>query len=80
MSSIFGLHAARVYGVDPEAKRNPMPSDYLEKLRTTYQQSVAESSDKGPNYFFLEVLVVVVFSESTQRWGSSSMSSGIAGR
>jgi len=36
---IFGLNAARVYGVDPEAKRNPMPSDYLEKLRKTYKQS-----------------------------------------
>lgn len=36
---IFGLNAARVYGVDPEAKRNPMPGDYLEKLRKTYKQS-----------------------------------------
>jgi uncharacterized protein len=36
---IFGLNAARVYGVDPEAKRNPMPGDYLEKLRKMYKQS-----------------------------------------
>jgi len=36
---IFGLNAARVYGVDPETKRNPMPADYLEKLRKTYKQS-----------------------------------------
>ena len=36
---IFGLNAARVYGVDPEAKRNPMPADYLEKLRKMYKQS-----------------------------------------
>src|SRR5438094_5426730 len=28
---IFGLNAARVYGVNPDAKRNPMPSDYIEK-------------------------------------------------
>ncbi len=36
---IFGLNAARVYGVDPEAKRNPLPSDYLEKLRKAYKHS-----------------------------------------
>jgi uncharacterized protein len=36
---IFGLNAARVYGVDPEAKRNPLPSDYLERLRRMYKQS-----------------------------------------
>jgi len=36
---IFGLNAARVYGIDPEAKRNPMPSDYIEKLRRMYKQS-----------------------------------------
>jgi predicted TIM-barrel fold metal-dependent hydrolase len=36
---IFGLNAARVYGVDPEAKRNPLPGDYLEKLRKAYKQS-----------------------------------------
>jgi len=38
---IFGLNAAHVYRVDPEAKRNPMPSDYLEKLRRMYKQSGA---------------------------------------
>jgi predicted TIM-barrel fold metal-dependent hydrolase len=38
---IFGLNAARVYGVDPEAKRNPVPSDYIEKLRRMYKQSGA---------------------------------------
>ena len=36
---IFGLNAARVYGVDPNLKRNPMPPDYLEKLRQMYKQS-----------------------------------------
>jgi hypothetical protein len=36
---IFGLNAARVYGVDPESKRNPMPDDYLERLRKMYKQS-----------------------------------------
>jgi len=27
-----------VYGVDPETKRNSMPSDYIEKLRRMYKQ------------------------------------------
>jgi hypothetical protein len=36
---IFGLNAAKVYGVDPAAKRNPMPRDYLEQLRKTYKES-----------------------------------------
>jgi uncharacterized protein len=36
---IFGLNAAQVYGVDPQAKRNPMPSDYVEKLRKMYKQA-----------------------------------------
>jgi predicted TIM-barrel fold metal-dependent hydrolase len=38
---IFGLNAARIYGVDPEAKRNPVPGDYIEKLRQMYKQSGA---------------------------------------
>ena len=38
---IFGLNAASVYRVDPEAKRNSMPSDYIEKLRRMYKQSGA---------------------------------------
>jgi uncharacterized protein len=38
---IFGINAARVYRVDPETKRNPVPSDYIEKLRRMYRQSGA---------------------------------------
>jgi len=38
---IFGLNAAQVYGVDPETKRNPVPGDYIEKLRRMYKQSGA---------------------------------------
>jgi predicted TIM-barrel fold metal-dependent hydrolase len=30
---IFGLNAARVYGVDPEARRNPLPGDYVDRLK-----------------------------------------------
>jgi uncharacterized protein len=39
--SIFGLNAARVYRVDSEARRNPMPGDYIEKLHRMYKQSGA---------------------------------------
>src|SRR6266404_6976486 len=46
---IFGLNAARVYRVDPEAKRNPMPGDYLEKLRRMYKQSGA-IAPSNPQY------------------------------
>ncbi len=38
---IFGLNAARVYGIDIEVKRNPVPSDYIEKLRRLYKQTAA---------------------------------------
>jgi len=38
---IFGMNAAKVYGVDPAAKRNPVPADYVEKLRKLYKQSGA---------------------------------------
>jgi uncharacterized protein len=30
---ILGLNAARLYGVDPEARRNPLPGDYVDRLR-----------------------------------------------
>ena len=36
---IFGLNAARVYGVDPKARRNPMPGDYVDRLKKLYQQA-----------------------------------------
>jgi hypothetical protein len=38
---IFGLNATRVYGIDPQAKLNPMPVNYIEKLRRLYKQSGA---------------------------------------
>jgi predicted TIM-barrel fold metal-dependent hydrolase len=38
---VFGLNAAHVYSVDPAAKRNPMPADFVEKLRNWYRQSAA---------------------------------------
>jgi predicted TIM-barrel fold metal-dependent hydrolase len=33
---IFGLNAAKVYGVDVKAKRNALPADSLEKLKLAY--------------------------------------------
>ena len=45
--AIFGLTAARVYGVEVEAKRNPMPADYKDKLallKADYQAQGAKPS------------------------------------
>jgi uncharacterized protein len=43
---IFGLNAARVYGIDPNQKINPMPADYLQRLRKMYKASgIAEPSN-----------------------------------
>jgi uncharacterized protein len=36
---IFGLNAARLYGVDPQERRNPVPSDYVDRLRDLYKQA-----------------------------------------
>src|SRR5713101_4086520 len=42
-AKIFGLNAARVYGVDPNAKRNPIPGDYVDRLRKLYKESRNET-------------------------------------
>ncbi len=36
---IFGLNAARVYGVDPAAARRPLPEDYIDRLKKLYDQA-----------------------------------------
>jgi len=36
---IFGLNAAGVYGLDPNARRNPVPGDYVDELKKLYQQA-----------------------------------------
>jgi len=36
---IFGLNAARVYGVDAKARRNPVPGDWVGQLKKLYQQA-----------------------------------------
>jgi hypothetical protein len=33
---IFGLTAAKLFGVDPAAKRLELPHDYLERIRMSY--------------------------------------------
>jgi hypothetical protein len=35
-AKIFGLNAARIYGIDPEAKLMPMPNDAIERVRQAY--------------------------------------------
>jgi uncharacterized protein len=37
-AQILGLNAARVYGIDPAAHRNPVPPDYVSKLRAAYRE------------------------------------------
>ena len=36
---IFGVNAARVYGIDVKAKRNPVPGDYIDQLKKIYKQA-----------------------------------------
>ncbi|HKV38706.1 MAG TPA: amidohydrolase family protein, partial [Blastocatellia bacterium] len=38
-AKIFGLNAARIYGVDVHAKRKAFPNDGLTKLKAEYEQS-----------------------------------------
>jgi uncharacterized protein len=38
-AKIFGLNGARVYGIDPQAKRNPVPGDYVDRLKKLYKES-----------------------------------------
>ena len=33
---IFGLNAAKLFGIDPAAKRHALPHDYLEQIRMSY--------------------------------------------
>ncbi|MBV9087238.1 MAG: amidohydrolase family protein [Acidobacteriaceae bacterium] len=40
-AKIFGLNAAKLYNVDPNAKRNPVPGDYVERIRKQYKESGA---------------------------------------
>ncbi|MGH7343562.1 MAG: amidohydrolase family protein [Candidatus Rokuibacteriota bacterium] len=37
-AQIFGLNAARLFGVDPAAHRNPVPGDYISRLQAAYRE------------------------------------------
>jgi predicted TIM-barrel fold metal-dependent hydrolase len=41
---IFGLNAARVFGVDVNAKRNELPKDYLSRMKMAYLEDGAAPS------------------------------------
>jgi predicted TIM-barrel fold metal-dependent hydrolase len=43
---IFGLNAARVFGVDVAAKRNEIPKDYLTRVKMTYLDEGAAPSHR----------------------------------
>jgi hypothetical protein len=44
---IFGLNAAKIYGIDVNAKRNPLPSDALTRLKTAYLDHGGERSNQA---------------------------------
>ena len=35
-AKIFGLNAARIYGIDPDARLNALPKDAVSRLKTAY--------------------------------------------
>ncbi|MGH7258784.1 MAG: amidohydrolase family protein [Nitrospiraceae bacterium] len=45
-AQIFGLNAARLFGVDPVAKRRELPQDYLERIRMSYLDEGPEPSHR----------------------------------
>ena len=44
---IFGLNAAKIYGVDVKAKRNPLPADTLDRLKTAYLEQGKPERDNA---------------------------------
>ncbi len=44
-AKIFGLNAAKIYGIDVKAKRSALPADALEKLKTAYLETGGERSN-----------------------------------
>jgi len=41
---ILGLNAARVYSIDPGVHPNPVPPDYVSKLKAAYRDEGARPS------------------------------------
>jgi len=38
-AKVFGLNAARVYGIDPKAKRDPVPGDFVDRMKNIYKEA-----------------------------------------
>ena len=49
-AKIFGLNAAKLYKVDVEAKRNPLPSEALTKFKVAYKEAGGQPSNKYPGW------------------------------
>jgi hypothetical protein len=45
-AQIFGLNAARVFGVDAKAKRNELPKDYLSRIKMAYLEEGREPTHR----------------------------------
>jgi uncharacterized protein len=45
-AKIFGANAARLFGVDPEAPRGSVPTDYVGRLRLSYLEEGSEPSHR----------------------------------
>jgi predicted TIM-barrel fold metal-dependent hydrolase len=43
-AQILGLNAARLYGIDPNVHLNPVPPDYVSKLKASYMEQGAKPS------------------------------------
>ena len=43
-AQILGLNAARLYGIDTALHRNPVPTDYVSKLKAAYRDQGAGPS------------------------------------
>lgn len=46
-AKILGLNAAKIYGVNVKAKRNPMPADALDRLKTAYLESGGQRANSA---------------------------------
>ena len=44
-AKIFGLNAAKLYNIDVKAKRNALPPDTIEKLKTAYLENGGQRSN-----------------------------------
>lgn len=45
-AKIFGLNAARIFGIDVNATRNELPSDYLSRIKMVYREEGPEPSHR----------------------------------